>query len=77
MLANEGFEAVMQGVADEDGIDLAMRYGVNYPKGPIAWAQEIGLARVLSVLDALHEATGDPRYRASLRLRLAAEALED
>jgi 3-hydroxybutyryl-CoA dehydrogenase len=73
MLANEGFEAVMQGVADEDGIDLAMRYGVNYPKGPVAWAREIGLARILAVLDALREVTGDPRYRASLRLRLEAE----
>lgn len=73
MLANEGFEAVMQGVADEDSIDLAMRYGVNYPKGPVAWAREIGLARILAVLDALREATGDPRYRASLRLRLEAE----
>ena len=73
MLANEGFEAVMQGVADEDGIDLAMRYGVNYPKGPVAWAREIGLARILAVLDALREATGDPRYRASLRLRLEVE----
>lgn len=73
MLANEGFEAVLQGVADEDGIDTAMRFGVNYPKGPISWAREIGLGRVLSVLDAIHALTGDPRYRASMALRMAAE----
>lgn len=71
MLANEGFEAVLQGVADEAGVDAAMRYGVNYPEGPMAWARRIGLARIVSVLDALHGLTGDPRYRASMGLRLA------
>lgn len=73
MLANEGFEAVMQGVTDEAGVDAAMRFGVNYPKGPIGWARAIGLSRILSVLDTIHDLTGDPRYRASLRLRLEAE----
>lgn len=73
MLANEGFEAVMQGVADETGVDDAMRFGVNYPKGPIAWAREIGLARILATLDSIHALTGDPRYRASMALRIAAE----
>jgi len=72
LLANEGYEAVLQQVASPEGIDLAMRYGVNYSKGPIAWAKELGLKRVLSVLDTIHELTGDPRYRASLGLRLAA-----
>jgi 3-hydroxybutyryl-CoA dehydrogenase len=72
MLANEGFEAVMQGVADEAGIDAAMRFGVNYPKGPIEWGREIGLPRILRVLDNLHGLTGDPRYRASIGLRMAA-----
>jgi 3-hydroxybutyryl-CoA dehydrogenase len=73
MLANEGFEAVMQGVASEEGVDTAMRFGVNYPRGPVEWARQIGLKRVLNVLDALNELTGDPRYRASLGLRMAAE----
>ncbi|MBW6419234.1 3-hydroxyacyl-CoA dehydrogenase NAD-binding domain-containing protein [Celeribacter sp. PS-C1] len=69
MLANEACDAVLQGVADERGVDDAMRYGVNYPRGPLAWAREIGLKRVLQVLDTLHAATGDPRYRASILLR--------
>ena len=72
MLANEAFEAVMQGVGDAAGVDNAMRFGVNYPKGPVAWAREIGLGRVLATLDAIHELTGDPRYRASMALRIAA-----
>ncbi|MHA6688063.1 3-hydroxyacyl-CoA dehydrogenase NAD-binding domain-containing protein [Mesorhizobium sp. A556] len=73
MLANEAFEAVLHGVADEAGVDTAMRFGVNYPKGPIGWAREIGLARVLCVIDNLRTLTGDPRYRASLAMRMAAK----
>lgn len=70
-IANEGFEAMLQQVADEAGIDNAMRFGVNYPKGPIAWAREIGLHRILSVLESLQKQTGDMRYRPSFGLRRA------
>ena len=73
MLANEAFEAVLQGVADEAGVDAAMRFGVNYPRGPIGWAREVGLSRCLSVIDEIYKLTGDPRYRASLGLRTAAQ----
>jgi len=69
MLINEAYEAVLQGVASRDGVDLAMRFGVNYPGGPFGWARKLGAGRVLAVLDALHASTGDPRYRASLALR--------
>lgn len=68
-IANEGFEAMLQQVADETGIDNAMRFGVNYPKGPISWAREIGLSRILSVLESLQKQTGDMRYRPSFGLR--------
>lgn len=74
MLANEAFEAFLHGVASLDAIDQAMLYGVNYPRGPVAWAREIGLRNVLATLDNLQAATGDPRYRASLALRLAVDA---
>jgi 3-hydroxybutyryl-CoA dehydrogenase len=74
MLANEGFEAALQGVADEVAIDTAMRYGVNYPYGPCAWARQIGLSHIVAVLDNLNEQTKDMRYRASLGLRAAARA---
>lgn len=75
MLANEAFEAAMHGVASESGIDDAMRFGVNYPLGPIEWARAIGLPKIAAVLDAIHALTGDPRYRASLGLRMAASTL--
>ena len=69
MLANEAIEAAFTGVATPAAIDQAMRLGVNYPRGPIAWADAIGLARVLRVLDNLAAVYGDDRYRASALLR--------
>jgi 3-hydroxybutyryl-CoA dehydrogenase len=72
LIANEGFEAVLQGITDEAGVDAAMVHGVNYPKGPIAWAREIGIGRIQTLLTHLQIATGDMRYRPSLRLRMAA-----
>ena len=72
IIANEGFEAVMQGVADEAGVDAAMKYGVNYPQGPLGWARRIGLSRILATLDNLQHLTGDMRYRPSFGLRRAA-----
>ena len=69
LLANEGAEAVLQQVCSAAAVDDAMRYGVNYPRGPLAWADAIGPARVLAVLDHLAAAYGEDRYRASLELR--------
>ncbi|MBA1203223.1 3-hydroxyacyl-CoA dehydrogenase PaaC [Pseudomonas capeferrum] len=69
MLANEAADAVLQGVASAADVDLAMRKGVNYPVGPLAWAERIGLANVLAVLENLQAAYGEARYRPSLLLR--------
>ena len=69
MLANEGADAVLHGVGSAGDIDLAMRAGVNYPQGPLAWAGQIGIGNVLRVLDNLQAAYGEDRYRPSLLLR--------
>ena len=69
MLANEAADAVLQGVASAADVDLAMRAGVNYPLGPLAWADSIGLAHILSVLENLQAGYGEERYRPSLLLR--------
>ena len=66
MLVNEAYEAMLQGVADGEDIDRAMRYGVNYPRGPVEWGHLIRLGRVVSVLDAIFADTGDPRYRVAM-----------
>ncbi|TCT06237.1 3-hydroxyacyl-CoA dehydrogenase PaaH [Aquabacter spiritensis] len=69
MLANEACEAVLQQVAAPADIDRAMTAGVNYPQGPLAWADAVGAARLLGVLAALQAETGDDRYRPSAHLR--------
>jgi len=69
MLVNEAADAVYQGVASAADVDEAMRKGVNYPIGPMAWGRRIGLQRVTQVLQHLAQAYGEDRYRASLWLR--------
>src|SRR3546814_16793790 len=54
MLANEAAEAVHVGVASRNDIDSAMKFGVNYPVGPLAWAEKVGFRHILENLDALH-----------------------
>jgi 3-hydroxybutyryl-CoA dehydrogenase len=69
MLANEAAFAVGESIADGDTIDQAMTLGVNYPQGPLAWAQEIGHGRVVAVLDHLQAEYGEERYRVAPLLR--------
>lgn len=71
MLANEAADAVQQGLATAADVDQALLRGVNYPIGPLAWAQNFGPARVVEVLDRLAVARPDGRYRASPYLRQA------
>ncbi len=69
MLINEAIDAVFLNVASIEDVDLAMTKGVNYPKGLLKWADEIGLANVLSQLEALFAEYGDDRYRPNPLLR--------
>lgn len=69
LLINEAIDAVFLKIASPKDIDLAMTKGVNYPKGLLAWANEIGLENVLNKLDNLHSEYGDDKYRASVLLR--------
>ena len=65
MLANEAADAVVQGVAAPDAIDTAMQKGVNYPRGPLAWADAIGVGAVRDALANLAAHYGEDRYRIS------------
>ena len=69
MLINEAVDAVLMRVASPEAIDLAMTKGVNYPKGLLAWANELGLARVLGWIERLQAEYGEDRYRPSPLLR--------
>lgn len=68
-LINEASSLLMEGVASADDIDKAMRLGMNYPIGPLAWADIIGLDAVLGVMTGLFEEWGDDRYRPTPLLR--------
>jgi 3-hydroxybutyryl-CoA dehydrogenase len=69
MLINEAADALHLGIASRDDIDLAMTKGVNYPKGLLKWADEIGIQKILDGLDKLYLAYHEERYRASVLLR--------
>lgn len=74
MLVNEAVDAVHLNVATPQDIELAMTKGVNYPKGLLAWGQEIGFAQVLGRIERLQREYAEDRYRPSpLLRRLAAQ----
>lgn len=69
MLINEAADTKYLGIASATDIDLAMTKGVNYPKGLLKWADEIGVAQVLSTLNDLYEEYQEDRYRACILLK--------
>jgi 3-hydroxybutyryl-CoA dehydrogenase len=62
-LVNEAATALAEGVASPADIDTAMRLGTNYPFGPLAWGDRIGLDVVLGVMRGLQAEFGEDRYR--------------
>ena len=72
MLVNEAVDARYLRVASPADLELAMEKGVNYPKGLLAWCDEIGAGTVLARLDALQAEYGEDRYRPSVLLRTLA-----
>jgi 3-hydroxybutyryl-CoA dehydrogenase len=68
MLAAFGSDAVAAGVASAKDVDTAMRLGVNYPRGPVEWGEDLGWDWVVGVLDAL-SALDARRYRVPEQLR--------
>jgi len=65
MLVNEAHDAVNQGVCSEEAVDIAMKSGVAYPKGPFAWGNDIELEYVALTLNNIKAAYGEERYRVS------------
>jgi 3-hydroxybutyryl-CoA dehydrogenase len=72
MLVNEACDAVYWGVATPADVELAMTKGVNYPRGLLAWGEQLGFASVETQLDVLREHYQEDRYRVSPLLRRAA-----
>jgi len=69
MLINEAIDALFLNIATKEDIDLAMTKGVNYPKGLLVWADELGLKNVLCQLEDLYNEYREERYRPSPLLR--------
>ena len=73
MLINLAADTLFMNVANEADIDLAMTKGVNYPKGLLAWANEIGIQNCVEQMDALYEEYREERYRCCPLLRRMAK----
>lgn len=69
MLINEAADTLYLNIADEKDIDLAMTNGVNYPKGLLKWADEIGIDFCVQQLDDLFSEYKEERYRCCPLLR--------
>ncbi|MEP7197714.1 MAG: 3-hydroxyacyl-CoA dehydrogenase NAD-binding domain-containing protein [Saprospiraceae bacterium] len=72
MLINEAADALYYQVATKEDIEISMTKGVNYPKGLLTWANEIGIAECVIQMDELFSKYHDPRYRCSFLLRTMA-----
>lgn len=62
-IINEAYYTVQEGTASREDIDLGMQLGTNYPMGPFAWCQKIGVKHVYELLQAVLMDTGDERYK--------------
>jgi 3-hydroxybutyryl-CoA dehydrogenase len=69
MLINEAADALFLNIASREDIDLAMTKGVNYPKGLLKWADELGIANCVDRMDALYQEYLEDRYRCSPIMR--------
>jgi 3-hydroxybutyryl-CoA dehydrogenase len=66
---NEAAFALGEGVGSAKDIDAGFVHGLSYPRGPLAWADLIGLDHVAGVLDGLYEELCEERYRVAPALR--------
>ncbi len=66
---NNAVRMLETGTASAEDIDAAMQGGCNFPMGPLALLDLVGLDTSLAILDALYEEFRDPNYAAVPRLR--------
>jgi 3-hydroxybutyryl-CoA dehydrogenase len=73
-LVNEAAFALAEGVAGAEAIDTAMQLGANFPFGPLRWADEVGIDRILLAMEYMVQASHEERYRPAPILRRMAQA---
>ncbi|MEX2974115.1 3-hydroxyacyl-CoA dehydrogenase [Streptomyces sp. C184] len=76
MIIDFAVDAAARGVATPEDIDTAMRLGVNYPGGPLEWAERLGARWVWDLLDAMYHHNAGGRYVPSWALRRRADLEE-
>ena len=59
---NDAVRMFQDGYASPADIDTAMMLGCGYPRGPLQMLDQAGPAHVVTVLEAMHAATGDPAF---------------
>lgn len=74
MLVNEGAFEYAEGLASKEDIDKALKFGGNFPMGPLTLGDLIGLDTVVNIMDTLYDSFKDPKYRAAPILRKMVEA---
>jgi len=70
-LINEAAFALGEGVGSPDDVDAGLELGLNHPRGPVRWSEEMGADHALAVIDALYDERREERYRAAPLLRRA------
>lgn len=73
MLINEAIDSLYLQLASKEDLDLAMTKGVNYPKGLLKWADELGLQNILHILENLYDIYAEDRYRPCVLLKTMAK----
>ena len=64
-IVNVGCDIAQQRIATPEDLDRAVMLGLGYPKGPLALGDAVGPARILAVLEGMHDFYREPRYRPS------------
>jgi len=69
MISSIGASVAQNAIATPEDIDRAVKLGLNYPSGPLEFADRLGTGRIVQILEGMSACTGDPRYRAGPWLR--------
>jgi len=64
-IVNVGCDMMQMRIAAPEDLDRAVVLGLSYPRGPLAMGDAAGAARILAVLEAMHDFYQEPRYRPS------------
>ncbi|MBI4884889.1 MAG: 3-hydroxybutyryl-CoA dehydrogenase, partial [Actinobacteria bacterium] len=66
---NNAVKMLEHGTAPMESIDIAMKGGCNFPMGPFALLDLVGIDTSVAILDALHAQFHDSHYAAAPTLR--------